>query len=70
MSSVVAAFYYIRLIKLMFFEMSSKKYTLYKQMDQLNAYVLSISLFLLIIFMGSSEVLLMSCRRISLLVSL
>jgi NADH-quinone oxidoreductase subunit N len=70
LSSVVAAFYYIRLIKLMFFEMSSKNYTLYKQMDQLNAYVLSISLFLLIIFMGSSEVLLMSCRRISLLVSL
>jgi NADH-quinone oxidoreductase subunit N len=70
LSSVVAAFYYIRLIKLMFFEMSSKNYTLYKQMDQLNAYALSISLFLLIIFMGSSEVLLMSCRRISLLVSL
>jgi NADH-quinone oxidoreductase subunit N len=70
LSSVVAAFYYIRLIKLMFFEMSSKNYTLYKQMYQLNAYVLSISLFLLIIFMGSSEVLLMSCRRISLLVSL
>jgi proton-translocating NADH-quinone oxidoreductase chain N len=70
MSSVVAAFYYIRLIKLMFFEMSSKRFTLYKQMDQVNAYVLSISLFLLIIFFVSSDALLLSCHRIGLFLSL
>jgi NADH-quinone oxidoreductase subunit N len=70
MSSVVAAFYYIRLIKLMFFEMSSKRFTLYKQMDQVNAYVLSISLFLLIIFFVSSDALLLSCHRIGLFISL
>jgi NADH-quinone oxidoreductase subunit N len=70
MSSVVAAFYYIRIIKLMFFELSSKRFTLYKQMDQLNAYVLSTSLFLLIIFMISSDPVLLSCHRICLLLSL
>lgn len=69
LSSVVAAFYYIRLIKLMFFE-SSKTFTLYKEMDQLNAYVLSISLFLLIIFFVSSDALLLSCHRVGLLLSL
>jgi len=70
MSSVVAAFYYIRLIKLMFFEMSSKRFTLYKQMDQVNAYVLSISLLLLIIFFASADALLLSCHRIAMFIFL
>jgi len=66
MSSVVAAFYYIRLIKLMFFEMSSKRFTLYKQMDQVNAYVLSISLLLLLIFFVSFDRVFLSCYRVGL----
>jgi len=66
MSSVVAAFYYIRLIKLMFFEMSSKRFTLYKQMDQVNAYVLSISLLLLLIFSVSFDRVFLSCYRVGL----
>ena len=69
LSSVVAAFYYIRIIKLMYFE-SSKTFTLYKPMDAANSYVLGISLFLLIIFFVSSDALLFSCHRIGLLLSL
>ena len=69
LSSVVAAFYYIRIIKLMFFE-NSKTFTLYKPMDTANSYVLAISLFLLIIFFVSSDALLFSCHRIGLLLSL
>jgi NADH-quinone oxidoreductase subunit N len=69
LSSVVAAFYYIRIIKLMYFE-NSKTFTLYKPMDQLNSYVLGISIFLLIIFFVSSDALLFSCHRIGLLLSL
>ena len=69
LSSVVAAFYYIRIIKLMYFE-SSKVYTLHKQMDLANAYVLGVSLFLLFIFFISSDALLLSCHRVGLLLSL
>jgi NADH-quinone oxidoreductase subunit N len=69
LSSVVAAFYYIRIIKLMYFE-SSKKYTLYKPMDLLNSYILGTSLFLLMIFFLFSDALLMSCYRVGLLLSL
>jgi NADH-quinone oxidoreductase subunit N len=69
LSSVVAAFYYIRIIKLMYFE-SGKTFTLYKPMDQANSYVLGVSLFLLIIFFISSDALLFSCHRIGLLLSL
>jgi NADH-quinone oxidoreductase subunit N len=69
LSSVVAAFYYIRIIKLMYFE-NSKTFTLYKPMDQLNSYVLGVSMFLLIIFFVSSDALLFSCHRIGLLLSL
>jgi proton-translocating NADH-quinone oxidoreductase chain N len=69
LSSVVAAFYYIRIIKLMYFE-NSKTFTLYKPMDQANSYVLGISLFLLIVFFVSSDALLFSCYRIGLLLSL
>ena len=69
LSSVIAAFYYIRIIKLMYFE-NSKKYSLYKAMDRANSYVLGISLFLLIVFFISSDALLFSCHRIALLLSL
>jgi NADH-quinone oxidoreductase subunit N len=69
LSSVVAAFYYIRIIKLMYFE-SSKVYTLHKQMDLANAYVLGVSLVLLFIFFISSDALLLSCHRVGLLLSL
>jgi NADH-quinone oxidoreductase subunit N len=47
LSSVVAAFYYIRLIKVMFFEVSPN-YLSYKTMDKLNSLILSTSLFILI----------------------
>ena len=69
LSSVIAAFYYIRIIKLMYFE-NVKTFTLYKPMDQVNSYILGISLFLLIIFFVSSDALLFCCHRISLLLSL
>lgn len=69
LSSVVAAFYYIRIIKLMYFE-NSKEFTLYKPMDQINSYVLGISIFLLVIFFVSSDALLISCHRVGLLLSL
>ena len=69
LSSVVAAFYYIRMIKLMYFE-GSKKYSLYKPMDLLNSYVLGISLFFLIIFFLFSDAFLISCFRIGILLSL
>jgi proton-translocating NADH-quinone oxidoreductase chain N len=69
LSSVVAAFYYIRIIKLMYFE-NSKIFTLYKTMDQANSYVLAISLFSLTIFFVSSNALLFSCHTSALLLSL
>ena len=69
LSSVVAAFYYIRIIKLMYFE-NTKSFTLYKPMDEANSYVLGLSIFLLIIFFVSSDALLFSCHRIGLLLSL
>jgi len=62
LSSVVSAFYYIRMIKIIYFE-NSKSFTLYKQMDKNNSYVLTISILLLIIFMISSDALLLNCHR-------
>ena len=47
LSSVVAAFYYIRLIKVMFFEVSPN-YLTYKSMDKVNSLILSSSLFILV----------------------
>jgi len=47
LSSVIAAFYYIRLIKVMFFEVSPN-YLTYKTMDKINALILSSSLFILV----------------------
>jgi proton-translocating NADH-quinone oxidoreductase chain N len=46
LSSVVAAFYYIRIIKVMFFA-NSTSYNLYKITNKFNAYILSFSLFFL-----------------------
>jgi NADH-quinone oxidoreductase subunit N len=69
LSSVVAAFYYIRIIKLMYFE-NSKSFTLYKQIDTCNAYVMGLSLLFLIVFFISSDAFLLSCHRIGLLLSL
>nr|QFP99088.1 NADH dehydrogenase subunit 2 [Telonemida sp.] len=69
LSSVVAAFYYIRIIKLMYFE-NSKTFTLYKQIDICNAYVMGLSLLFLIVFFISSDAFLLSCHRIGLLLSL
>jgi NADH-quinone oxidoreductase subunit N len=62
LSSVIAAFYYIRIIKLMFFE-SSKLFVLYRKIDLPNSYVLISSLFLLLIFPGSFEALLFNCHH-------
>jgi len=69
LSSALAAFYYIRIIKLMYFE-NLKKYILYKSIDQSNSYVLSISILLLFIFIVSSDALLFSCYKIGLVLSL
>jgi NADH-quinone oxidoreductase subunit N len=65
LSSVVAAFYYIRIIKIMFFG-TSNKYTIYKSMDALNAYVLSLSVFFLIFFFAYPHPFLMCLHKISL----
>jgi proton-translocating NADH-quinone oxidoreductase chain N len=69
LSSVVAAFYYIRIIKLMYFE-NSKTYFLYKPIDQGNSYVLSISIVLLFMFFLSSDGFLFSCYKTGVLLSL
>jgi NADH-quinone oxidoreductase subunit N len=61
LSSVIAAFYYLRIIKLMFFE-SSKLFTLYKELDQSNSYVLTSSIFLLMLFSILFQALLSSCH--------
>jgi NADH-quinone oxidoreductase subunit N len=65
LSSVVAAFYYIRIIKLMFFGTSSV-YTTYKSMDKANALVLSGSLFFLIFFFAYPHPFLMCIHKASL----
>jgi len=65
LSSVVAAFYYIRIIKLMFFDTSTKQIT-YKQMDKINALILSASLFFLIFFFGYPHPFLMCAHKIAL----
>jgi proton-translocating NADH-quinone oxidoreductase chain N len=69
LSSVIAAFYYIRIIKLMYFE-SSKKYILSKSIDLYNSYVLSSCNSLLLIFFVSSDGFLFSCYKIGMLLSL
>lgn len=46
LSTVIAAFYYIRIIKIMFFD-NSFHFIFFKKMDKLNAYILSISIFFL-----------------------
>ena len=66
LSSVIAAFYYIRIIKLMCFE-KSKIFILYKSIDQANSYVLATSVFLLLIFFIYSDALLFLSYKISLL---
>jgi len=65
LSSVVAAFYYIRIIKVMFFG-TSTHYTAYKQMDMLNALILSSSLFFLIVFFLYPAPFLMCAHKVSL----
>lgn len=65
LSSVVAAFYYIRIIKLMFFDNSSI-YTTYKEMDKINAYILSISVFFLIFFFSYPHPFLICAHKIAL----
>jgi proton-translocating NADH-quinone oxidoreductase chain N len=65
LSSVVAAFYYIRIIKLMFFGTSSI-YTTYKPMDKANALILSASIFFLIFFFAYPHPFLMCIHKASL----
>jgi NADH-quinone oxidoreductase subunit N len=65
LSSVVAAFYYVRIIKVMFFE-SIGNFTTYKQMDKLNALILSSCLYFLIFFFAYPHPFLMCMHEISL----
>ena len=65
LSSVVASFYYIRIIKVMFFG-TSTTYVSYKQMDKLNALVLSSSIFFLIFFFAYPSPFLMCAHKVSL----
>jgi len=65
LSSVVAAFYYIRIIKIMFFG-TSGIYTTYKIMDKLNTLVLSSSLFFLIFLFAYPHPFLLCIHKISL----
>jgi NADH-quinone oxidoreductase subunit N len=65
LSSVVAAFYYIRIIKIMFFG-TSGYYTTYKAMDKLNTLVLSSSLFFLIFLFAYPHPFLLCIHKISL----
>ena len=69
LSSVIAAFYYIRIIKVMFFSTSSF-YTSYKRLDKNNAIILSSSLFFLIFFFSYPHPFLMSAHSISLFLCL
>jgi len=65
LSSVVAAFYYIRIIKVMFFG-TSNEYVTYKAMDKMNALVLSSSLFFLIFFFAYPHPFLMCAHKAAL----
>ena len=65
LSSVVAAFYYIRIIKIMFFG-TSGHYTTYKSMDKLNTLVLSSSLFFLVFLFAYPHPFLLCIHKISL----
>ena len=65
LSSVVAAFYYVRIIKVMFFD-SSTRYTTYKEMDKLNSYILSTSIFFLIFFFSYPHPFLMCAHKMAL----
>jgi len=65
LSSVIAAFYYIRIIKIMFFG-TSNVYTTYKAMDKLNTLVLSSSLFFLIFLFAYPHPFLLCIHKISL----
>jgi NADH-quinone oxidoreductase subunit N len=65
LSSVVASFYYIRIIKVMFFG-TSNHYVTYKQMDNMNALVLSGSLFFLIVFLCCPQPFLLCAHKVSL----
>lgn len=65
LSSVVAAFYYVRIIKIMFFKVSLN-YMSYKSMNVLNALILATSLFFLIFFFSYPNPLLRCIHKISL----
>ena len=65
LSSVIAAFYYIRIIKVMFFG-TSNHYVTYKIMDKMNALVLSGSLFFLIFFFAYPEPFLICAHKAAL----
>jgi len=65
LSSVVAAFYYVRIVKIMFFEVSPN-YTSYKRMDLLNSLILASSLFFLIFLFAYPHPLLACIHKISL----
>jgi NADH-quinone oxidoreductase subunit N len=65
LSSVVAAFYYIRIIKIMFFG-TSGQYTTYKSMDKLNTLVLSSSLFFLVFLFAYPHPFLLCIHKMSL----
>jgi NADH-quinone oxidoreductase subunit N len=68
LSSVVAAFYYIRLIKVMYFE-KSKLFILYKSIDSENSYVLGNCLSFLSAFPVFSDGFLLDCHTSSTLLS-
>ena len=69
LSSVVAAFYYIRIIKVMYFD-TSNTYSAYKELDTVNALVLSASLGFLMFFFAYPHPFLMCTHKISLLLCL
>jgi proton-translocating NADH-quinone oxidoreductase chain N len=65
LSSVIAAFYYIRIVKVMFFEVSNT-FISYKQMDKLNALILSFCLYFLVFFFAYPHPFLMCMHKVSL----
>lgn len=69
LSSVVAAFYYLRIIKIVFFE-NSKTYYLHKEMDIFSSYVLASSLAFILLFFIFSDALLFASHRINLFLAL
>jgi len=69
LSSVIAAFYYIRIIKVMFFS-TSPFYNTYKRLDKNNAIVLSSSLFFIIFFFAYPHPFLMVSHSASLFLCL